>query len=88
MSQIFHSSPPSSSASALTKTLSPAESARLAELEPIIERGMAGFVEVGNALLEISDRRLYRGTHSTFKEYVEDKWKLSVSRAYQLCDAA
>ena len=49
---------------------------------------MATFVEVGNALLEISDKRLYRATHSTFREYVEDKWKMSARRAYQLCEAA
>jgi hypothetical protein len=61
---------------------------RLAELEPIIERGLSKFVEVGKALLEFSDQRLYRQTHPTFKDYVEDKWKISVSRAYRMCEAA
>lgn len=68
--------------------LSQVETARLAELEPIIERGLASFVEVGNALIEISDSRLYRATHSTFKQYCEDRWKMTAARAYQLCDAA
>ena len=68
--------------------LSSAESARLAELEPVIERGLNNFVEVGNALIEISDQRLYRETHSTFKEYVEDRWRMTARRAYQLCEAA
>jgi DNA-directed RNA polymerase subunit RPC12/RpoP len=49
---------------------------------------LTGFVEVGTALLEISDRRLYRATHSTFQDYVSDKWKMTARRAYQLCEAA
>jgi hypothetical protein len=68
--------------------LSPAEADRLAELEPIIERGLATFYEVGSALLEISDQRLYRRTHSSFKDYVQDKWKMCVRHAYRLCESA
>jgi DNA-directed RNA polymerase subunit RPC12/RpoP len=78
------SAPRSSQLSPLDAT----ERARLAELEPIIERGLTGFVEVGTALLEISDRRLYREKNSTFAEYVADKWKMTARRAYQLCEAA
>ena len=79
----------SPTASSKTKgPLTPIESARLAELEPIIERGMASFVEVGNALLEISGRRLYRETASTFEQYCRDKWHMTARRAYQLCEAA
>ena len=48
---------------AVKNKLTEAESARLAELEPIIALGMANFVVVGKALLEISDSRLYRETH-------------------------
>jgi hypothetical protein len=70
------------------RLLTSAESARLAELEPIIERGMASFVEVGNALLEISDRRLYRETHSTFEEYCRNTWSMSARHAYRLCESA
>jgi hypothetical protein len=68
--------------------LTPEESSRLSELEPIIESGMRSFVDVGNALLEISDKRLYRATHSSFKEYVSTKWKMSVAHAYRLAEAA
>jgi hypothetical protein len=67
--------------------LSPAESARLAELEPIIESGLKNVFEVGKALREIRDERLYRQTHSTFAEYVEDRWKMSVRQAYRLIEA-
>ena len=68
--------------------LSPEESSRLAELEPIVERGLLQFKEVGDALAEISDKRLYRGTHSTFKEYVEDKYKMSAQHAYRMIESA
>ena len=71
-----------------SRQLAATERDRLSELEPIIERGMASFVEVGTALLEISDRRLYRETHSTFAEYCETKWRMTARRAYQLCEAA
>jgi hypothetical protein len=72
----------------LKNTLSAEEATLLAELEPIIQEGMANFARMGNALKVISDRRLYRETHATFKEYVEAKWNMAVSRAYQLCEAA
>jgi phage N-6-adenine-methyltransferase len=47
---------------------------RLAECEAVIERGLATFVEVGNALLEIRDDRLYRETHRTFEDYCRERW--------------
>jgi hypothetical protein len=40
--------------------LLPAERGRLAELEQVVERGLQTFVEVGLALTEIRDSRLYR----------------------------
>jgi len=69
-------------------TLNPVETADLARHESTIDRGLKNFVEVGNALLDINDRRLYRATHTSFKDYVSEKWQMSVSRAYQLCEAA
>ena len=60
----------------------------LARLETIVDHGLTGFVQVGTALLEISDRRLYRETHATFAEYCATRWQMSAARAYQLCDAA
>jgi hypothetical protein len=68
--------------------LSPAETARLAELEPIIQRGQKTFVEVGTALIEIRERRLYREKHRTFAEYCLEKGHMTAARAYQLCNAA
>ena len=60
----------------------------LARLETIVDHGLTGFVQVGNALIEISNRRLYRETHATFAEYCATRWQMSARRAYQLCEAA
>jgi hypothetical protein len=60
----------------------------LEALEGIVQRGLATFIEVGRALAEIRDRRLYRQSHGTFEEYCHEKWLLRRTRAYQLIDAA
>jgi hypothetical protein len=72
----------------LKSVLTPIEHDDLARLEVVIERGMQSFVEVGNALLEVNDRRLYREQFSTFQEYCQSKWNMTARRAYQLCEAA
>lgn len=69
--------------SALTTT----KAARLAELETIIEGGLAHFVEVGYALAEIRDSKLYE-PHSTFQEYCEQRWDISRQHARRLINAA
>jgi phage N-6-adenine-methyltransferase len=61
---------------------------RLGELEGVIERGLATFVDVGAALLEIRDSRLYRESHGTFEDYCRERWDFSRPRAYQLIQAA
>jgi hypothetical protein len=64
---------------------------RLRELERIIETGFREFVRAGLALREIRDTRLYRSAspaYGTFEDYVEARWELTRSRAYQLIDAA
>jgi hypothetical protein len=47
---------------------------RLAELEKTIARGKKTFVEVGLALAEIRDLRLYRREYAGFDEYCRMKW--------------
>ena len=64
------------------------ESARLVELERKIKTGMTTFVEVGNALMEIRDSRLYRVEHKTFEAYCQEKWGMSRRRANQLIGSA
>ncbi|MDP9438820.1 MAG: hypothetical protein M3P49_08760 [Actinomycetota bacterium] len=61
---------------------------RLDELEGVIERGLQTFVEVGNAIREIRDSRLYKQSHETFEDYCRERWGWSDSRARQLIGAA
>jgi hypothetical protein len=61
---------------------------RLKELESVIERGRKTFIEVGYALEEIRDRRLYRQTHATFEAYCAAQWGWTRQRSYQLMNAA
>lgn len=64
------------------------ERERLHELEAVVERGVRTFIEVGEALREIRDGRLYRETHGTFEVYCRERWGFARSTAYQYLDAA
>ncbi|MFA5377850.1 MAG: hypothetical protein WC455_19020 [Dehalococcoidia bacterium] len=64
------------------------ELSELAEHETVIEVGIGAFVEVGDALLAIRDKRLYRAEYSTFEDYCRERWGMGQSRAYQLMGAA
>lgn len=72
----------------MTDYLSTSEAGRLVELETVIERGLQTFIEVGSALMEIRNSRLYRQRYATFEEYCQERWDLRKSRIYQLMDAA
>lgn len=61
---------------------------RLIECEAVIERGLKTFTDVGNALLEIRDSKLYRAEFGTFEDYCRERWAMSRPRAYQLIEAA
>jgi DNA N-6-adenine-methyltransferase (Dam) len=58
------------------------------DLERVIERGLAGFVEVGRALESIRDKKLYRETHGTFEHYLRERWGMSRAHAYRQIEAA
>ncbi len=61
----------------------------LAELETVIERGQQTFVEVGQALMEIRDGRLYSEQgYPTFEEYCQRRWGWSRVTAYRHIQAA
>lgn len=64
------------------------ETERLVACETIVERGLNTFYEVGKALMEIRDSRLYREQHGTFEEYCQRRWHLSRPQAYRLIDAS
>jgi hypothetical protein len=61
----------------MSATITPSESVRLIALERVIEKGKNTFVEVGNALSEIRDSRIYRATHATFEDYCRERWQFS-----------
>jgi hypothetical protein len=68
--------------------MTPSEKRHLGALEKRIATGLQTFREVGAALLEIRDSRLYRETHTTFEAYCAERWALNRVRAYQLIDSA
>lgn len=64
------------------------ERGKLYQCEEIIERGLNTFVDVGNALLEIRDSKLYREEYPTFEDYCQTRWKMERRQAYRLIDAS
>ena len=81
--------PPGQRAAAPTgEAITLKESGDLVRLEKTIAKGLEAFVEVGEALAEIRDRKLYRIEHGSFDAYLETKWKISRSRASRLIQAA
>lgn len=71
-----------------TEIISLEESRRLIALEGVIETGKRTFVEVGLALAEIRDSKLYRVGHATFEAYCRAKWGFAKSYAYDLIKGA
>src|SRR5713101_1174422 len=69
-------------------TLTAPERARFAELEKVVARGLDTFIEVGLALFEIREHRLYRGTHATFEKYCRERWGMSGRHANRTIAAA
>jgi hypothetical protein len=63
--------------------------ATLSELELIIDRGKQVFFEVGAALAQIRERKLYREAgFATFEDYCQKRHGFSASRGRQLIAAA
>lgn len=61
------------------------DSASLEALETVIEDGLATFVKVGSALMEIRDRRLYG--QATFEDYCRVRWSGTYFEHRQNVDA-
>ena len=68
--------------------LSPGERGKLEECEGILDRGLGTFFEVGDALLRIRESRLYRDTHTNFKQYCQERWNLGFSYVWRVMGAA
>jgi hypothetical protein len=69
-------------------TLTAKESNRLEQCESVIEKGLRTFVEVGNALFEIRESKLYRQGYDTFEDYCRDRWEIARNYANKLIAAA
>ncbi len=64
------------------------ENDRLILLENTIARGQEHFYEVGRALKEIRDNRLYKlALFETFEAYVKARWDMGRAQAYRLIKA-
>ena len=72
----------------MSADLTVSEAERLDACEQVIERGLATFVDVGTALLEVRDSRLYRMTYPTFEAYCEARWNMARNYANKLVTAA
>jgi hypothetical protein len=64
-----------------------ATSDRLTDLEQIITRGKAAYLEVGEALDEIRDNKLYKAKYPTFEAYLKGRWQMSRAQGYRLIAA-
>jgi hypothetical protein len=71
-----------------TSALAAAQRQELEALEQTIERGLATFIEVGQALAEIRESRLYRAGFDTFEDYCRERWGMERAHAYRQIEAA
>lgn len=68
--------------------LTSAEEMDLLRFESTIAANLAAFFKVAFALIEVKQRRLYRGEFKTFEEYCRKKWEMHKAYAYRLIGAA
>jgi hypothetical protein len=69
-------------------SMTPDEEFALANCEKTIRQGWKTFVEVGSALAQIRESRLYRRQARTFEQYCREKWGYHKSQSYRLIAAA
>jgi hypothetical protein len=70
------------------RSLSQPDRDRLAVLEDVIATGLDAFLQVGRALGEIRDSRLYREVHGTFEGYCHTVWGFGRKNAHDLIRTA
>jgi hypothetical protein len=68
-------------------SLTVVERAKLANFESVISGGLQSFVDVGRALMEIRDGKLYRIEHKTFEAYCQERWSMTKQHAHRLMNA-
>jgi hypothetical protein len=69
------------------KILNIEESHELERCEVVIKQGLQTFIEVGEALFIIRDKRLYRNEFNTFEDYCTHKWGMVQQSATRLIRA-
>lgn len=72
----------------VNQNLSESEKLELNALEGMVQRGLRAFWEIGKALHQIRDKRLYRFSYETFEEYCINRWEMSRRSAYYLIEAS
>jgi hypothetical protein len=65
-------------------SLTSAEEKRKKELVKVVKDGLNKFIEVGMALVELRDKKLYRNTHETFERFVNDSFSIGIRYAQML----
>jgi hypothetical protein len=69
-------------------TLTDEEAKELAQLEEVVKGGWKNCLEVGHALIEIREKKLYRDKNQNFEQYVRLEFGLSKTYAYNLIGSA
>lgn len=64
------------------------ERTKFKDLEKTISEGMTTFVDVGSALLEIRNSRLYREDFDSFEDYCRSRWDMSKQHAIRLIQSS
>jgi len=64
------------------------ESHELERCEVVIKQGLQTFIEVGQALMTIKEKRLYRINFKTFEDYCIEKWAITKTQANRLIQAS
>jgi hypothetical protein len=64
------------------------ESHELERCEVVIKQGLQTFIEVGQALMTIREKRLYRIGFKTFEDYCVERWLITKTQANRLIQAS
>lgn len=78
---------PASGGQMLSEKLTPEERGRLRDCEKVIRQHMDAFLRVGEALVEIQEKKLYREKYASFKDYCDFELNMSRQHAYRLVAA-
>lgn len=72
----------------LMSPLTDMERSELVQYEQTIKQGLNTFFDVGIALAQIREKRLYRDHHDTFEEYCQERWEMSKTHANRFIASA